>query len=247
MTNRIRIAATFFLLVLPVVSFASYTVIMKDGQRYRAKQKWTVSGGKAIVTLESGQTLSLDANLIDVKESEKVNAQGMGGARVIANPDSGAPATPTASPLGSITIKKPSSSPSGSTSAPTASSVKSTPGSAATGSTNLSNNVIQLFSDAYENVGFFDSKIVGNGPNRLHVTMTADNEDQVFKALSATAFMMTKVPNATGEKVDVIDLFLKTINGGSGGRFQMTQSDATDLAQDTQNKWKDYYIRKVIF
>jgi hypothetical protein len=247
MPNRIRFAAAFFLIFLPVVSFASYTVIMKDGQRYRAKQKWTVSGGKAIVTLESGQTLSLDPNLINVQESEKVNAQGLGGARVIANPDSGAPSAPTTSPLGSITIKKPSASPSSSAKTPAPSSVKSTASSAATGSTNLSNNVLQLFSDAYENVGFFDSAVVGNGPNRLHITMTAANEDQVFKALSATAFMMTKIPTATGEKVEVIDLFLKTINGGSGGRFQMTLSDATDLAQDTQNKWKDYYVRKVIF
>jgi len=247
MTNRIRFASAFFLLLLPVVSFASYTVIMKDGQRYRAKQKWTVTGGKAIVTLESGQTLSLDPNLINVQESEKVNSQGMDGARVIANPDSGAPVAPTTSPLGSITIKRPSSSTSSPATTPTPSNSKPTTASAASGSTNLSNNVIQLFSDAYENVGFFDSKIAGNGPNRLHITMTADNEDQVFKALSATAFMMTKIPTATGEKVEVIDLFLKTINGGSGGRFQMTQTDAADLAKDTQNKWKDYYIRKVIF
>lgn len=247
MTNRIRFAAAFFLVLMPVVSFASYTVIMKDGQRYRAKQKWTVSGTKAIVTLESGQTLSLDANLIDVKESEKVNAQGMGGARVIANPDSGAPAAAQSSPLGNITIRKPPASTPSTTSAAAPSGIKSTVNSAATGSTNLSKNVLQLFSNAYENVGFFDSKVVGNGPNRLHITMTADNEDQVFKALSATAFMMTKIPTATGERVETIDLFLRTINGGSGGRFQMTQADAADLAQDTQNKWKDYYVRKVIF
>ncbi|MBI2215187.1 MAG: hypothetical protein HYU52_16175 [Acidobacteria bacterium] len=246
MSKRFRFAAAFFLLVLPVLSFASYTVVMKDGQRYRAKQKWTVVGGKAIITLESGQTLSLDPKLINVPESEKVNAQGLGGARVLETSQEPAPAAPQASPLSGITIKKGPTQP---TTAPSAgASPSKAPGAgAATGSTNLSNNVIQLFSDAYENVGFFDSKIVGNGPNRLQITMTADNEDQVFKALSATAFMVTKIPSATGEKVEVIDLFLKTINGGSGGRFQMTQTDAADLAQDTQSKWKDYYVRKVIF
>jgi hypothetical protein len=247
MSNRIRFAAAFFLLAMPVLSFASYTVVMKDGQRYRAKQKWTVVGGKALVTLESGQTLSIDPNMINVAETEKVNSQGLGGARVIATPQDQAPTAPQASPLSSITIKKGGGSTPAVAPTPGASPSKAPMTGPATGTTNLSNNVIQLFSDAYENVGFFDSKIIGNGPNRLQVTMTADNEDQVFKALSATAFMMTKVPTATGEKVDVIDLFLKTINGGSGGRFQMTQSDAADLAQDTQNKWKDYYVRKVIF
>lgn len=246
MSNRIRFAAAFFLLVLPVLSFASYTVVMKDGQRYRAKQKWVVSGGKAIITLESGQTLSLDPKLINVEESEKVNSQGLGGARVIATSQDPAKSAPQASPLSSITIKK-GGSPAAAPPTPGASPSKAPSTGPATGSTNLSNNVIQLFSDAYENVGFFDSKIVGNGPNRLQVTMTADNEDQVYKALSATAFMMTKIPTATGEKVEVIDLFLRTINGGSGGRFQMTQTDAADLAHDTQNKWKDYYVRKVIF
>lgn len=246
MPNRIRFAAAFFLLAMPVLSFASYTVVMKDGQRYRAKQKWTMSGGKAILTLESGQTLSLDPNLINVAETDKVNAQGLGGARVIATSQEPQQQAPQASPLGSISIKKQGSTTTAPATAPPSTTKAAAP-TAATGSTNLSNNVMQLFSNAYENVGFFDSKIVGNGPNRLQITMTADNEDQVFKALSATAFMITKIPTATGEKVEVVDLFLKTINGGSAGRFQMSQTDAADLAQDTQNKWKDYYIRKVIF
>lgn len=245
MLNRIRLAVAFFLL-MPVLSFASYTVVMRDGQRYRAKAKWTVVNGKAIFTLENGQSMSLDPKLIDQAESEKVNAQALGGARVLAT--SQAPAEPktSASPLGSITIKPTS----GTTKPPAATSPSSTPTKAvgaATGSTNLSNNVVQIFSQAYENVGLFDAKVVGNGPNRLHITMTADNEDQVYKAISATAFMMTKVQGATQEKVETIDLFLTTINGGSGGKFQMSLADAADLAQDTQNKWKDYYIRKVIF
>lgn len=245
MLNRIRLAAAFFLL-MPVLSFASYTVVMRDGQRYRAKEKWTVANGKAIFTLENGQSMSLDPKLIDQTESEKVNAQSLGGARVLAT--SQAPTEPktSASPLGSITIKPTA----GTSKPPAATSPASAPTSAvgtATGATNLSNNVVQIFAQAYENVGLFDAKVIGNGSNRLHITMTADNEDQVYKALSATAFMMTKVQGATQEKVETIDLFLTTINGGSGGKFQMSLTDAADLAQDTQNKWKDYYIRKVIF
>ncbi|MGK2856704.1 MAG: hypothetical protein ACSLFQ_05800 [Thermoanaerobaculia bacterium] len=249
MPNRIRLAAAFFLL-MPVLSFASYTVVMRDGQRYRAKEKWTIVNGKAIFTLENGQSMSLDPKLIDQAESEKVNAQALGGARVLAT--SQAPNDPkpqSSSPLGSITIKPTAGTTTGTKTTAASSTKSGSPSVAgsATGSTNLSNNVVQLFSQAYENVGLFDSKVTGNGPNRLHITMTADNEDQVFKAISATAFMMTKVPGATQEKVEIIDLFLTTINGGSGGKFQMTQADAADLAQDTQSKWKDYYIRKVIF
>ncbi|MCM2313840.1 MAG: hypothetical protein NDJ92_01635 [Thermoanaerobaculia bacterium] len=249
MLNRIRLAVAFFLL-MPVLSFASYTVVMRDGQRYRAKEKWTIVNGKAIFTLENGQSMSLDPKLIDQAESEKVNAQALGGARVLATSQAPPPTKTSASPLGSITIKPATGSTAATTRTPAAASTRSVAPSAvstATGSTNLSNNVVQLFSQAYENVGLFDAKVVGNGANRLHITMTADNEDQVFKAISATAFMMTKVHGATQERVETIDLFLTTINGGSGGKFQMTLADATDLAEDTQNKWKDYFIRKVIF
>ncbi len=247
MLTRIRLAAAFFLL-MPVLSFASYTIVMRDGQRYRAKEKWKVVNGKASFTLENGQSMSLDPKLIDQAASEKVNTQSLGGARVIATSQAPVESKATPSPLGSITIKPAAGA--SSTKAPPPSTSAPPPSAAAgsaSGATNLSNNVVQLFSQAYENVGLFDAKVIGNGPNRLHITMTADNEDQVFKAISATAFMMTKVQGATQERVETIDLFLMTINGGSGGRFQMSQADATELAQDTQNKWKDYFIRKVIF
>jgi hypothetical protein len=219
---------------------------MRDGQRYRAKEKWTIVNGKAFFTLESGQQMSLDPKMIDQAETEKVNSQSLGGARVIATSQAPTQSKSQTSPLGNIGIKATPGSTSAKPTTPATASapVKMGP---ATGATNLSNDVIQLFAQAYENVGLFDAKVLGNGTNRLQITMTADNEDQVFKALSATAFMMTKVPGVTKEKVETIDLFLTTINGGSGGKFQMSLADATDLAQDTQNKWKDYYIRKVLF
>ena len=64
----------------------------------------------------------------------------------------------------------------------------------------------------------------------------------MFKALSATAFVFANVPSSyTG-----IDLFLRTVNGGSAGRFQMSREDAQAVATK-KIEWYDYYVRHVIF
>src|SRR6266849_11123151 len=65
-------------LLLSTQAFATYYVVLKDGTQYRAKAKWTVVNGKAIVALENGQTLQLDPTAIDVGKSEEVTKFGGG-------------------------------------------------------------------------------------------------------------------------------------------------------------------------
>ena len=64
-------------------AFALYIIVLKDGTRYKAKAKWTVSNGKALVTLENGQTLALNLNEIDVAKSEEVTKLGLGDVHVL--------------------------------------------------------------------------------------------------------------------------------------------------------------------
>lgn len=233
------LAFSAVLILVPSLAFASYTVVLKDGTRYRAKEKWRLSGGKAIVTLENGTSLSLDPKLIDEKESERVSKADYGGAKVI--PTAQQQTTqkkPQQSTLGSVTtLRRPE----------TASESKSPAQSGPTpGHTNLSNDVLMRFQQAYENIGLYDAKVVGAGTNAIRVEVTADNEDQVFKAISATSFLMTKIQDATSERVDLVELFMKTINGGSAGRFQMSAADATSIT-NKQITWQDYFISNVIF
>lgn len=227
------------LVLLPTVAFASYTVVLKDGTQYKAKEKWRVSAGKAIITLENGTTLSLDPKLIDEKESERASAAGLGGAKVLVTSQPAAAPPQQQSPLGSITtLRKPDAKPDGKT--------PGQGGQPAVGQTNLSNDVIQRFQQAYENVGLYDARVLGAGINTLRVELTADNEDQVFKAISATSFLMTKIPDATSERVELVELFMKTTTGGSAGRFQMTAASAAAITKK-QLTWQDYFIREVIF
>ena len=79
--KKILVAAVVLLTAFE--SYAAYVVVMKDGTRYRAKAKWTVVKGKATFVLENGQSVSVDANLIDAKKSDEVTRLGMGDVSVL--------------------------------------------------------------------------------------------------------------------------------------------------------------------
>jgi hypothetical protein len=230
-------------------SFASYIVVLKDGTQYKAKSKWTMQNGKALVTLETGQTLAIDPALIDAPKSEQTTKLGLGDARIVdLNPDmsvatgSAKPAKPS---LGSsIRLRQPGQPPTTNNPAP-AVAATSAPPPASGGA--LNSEVISKFERAYENVGIFEHKVTSPGPHTLHVELTADNEDKVFNALSATSFLMVRMPTVvTGAQVDLVELFMKTTTLGSSGRFQMTGADAVALDQKKMTI-PDYFVRKVIF
>jgi hypothetical protein len=63
--------------LVAVPAFAKYIVVLKDGTRYVAKAKPTVTNGKAIVQLETGGSLQVDPNDIDVAKSEQLTKIGM--------------------------------------------------------------------------------------------------------------------------------------------------------------------------
>ncbi|HVR42777.1 MAG TPA: hypothetical protein VMS56_04965 [Thermoanaerobaculia bacterium] len=218
-------------------AFAEYVVVLKDGRRYVAKEKWKVADGKAIIELTDGRRLQLDPALIDAAASEAATRSGLGDAKVLQTaPQSPPKSSQSTSSLGSLaTIRKPSRP----TKAPGTDAARPTrPVSAGP----LDPSVASKFTAAFENVGLFDAELVKSAPDRLRIDLTADNEESVFKAISATSFIFANVPS----DLAVVELFMRTITGGSAGRFQMTREEALALA-NKQMEWSDYYVRKVIF
>ena len=110
----------------------------------------------------------------------------------------------------------------------------------------LGNEVTSKFGRAYENVGLFDAVITSTEPARIRVELTADNEDKVFNAMTATAYLMVHLPVLNGTRIDMVELFMKTINGGSAGRFQMTQADAKSLDSKLLTP-PMYFVQKVLY
>ncbi|HEY2093589.1 MAG TPA: hypothetical protein VGJ81_17075 [Thermoanaerobaculia bacterium] len=230
-------------------AFASYIVVLKNGQTYKAKAKWTMQNGKAIVQLENGQTLAIDPTLIDVAKSEQTTNAGLGGAKILntVNNALSPAAQPQEAGLGSVVhIKRMTPPPPVPTAAPAPGAAAAAPAPSVGSNGNLSQEVLDKFARAYENVGLFEQKISSPSPGVVRADLTADSEDKVFNAISATSFLIVRNAGVPGADIKMVELFMKTTVGGSAGRFQMTREDAQalDAKQLTQ---QEYFVRRVIY
>lgn len=235
-----------FATLLSANAFATYIVVMKDGTRYNAKQKWTLVNGKALIVLETGQTMQVDPAFIDVPKSEQLTKMGITSAGIV-DLNTNLPGAPSNAPkqpsLGSsIKLRTPAQQ-----KAAAQQQAATTPAPAASsGSGGMSPAVIDKFERAYDNMSIFERKIVSTGAHSLRAELTVDTEDRVFNAISATSFLMVKNAGVEGAKIDSVELFMKTPTGGSAGRFQMSRADAEALTNRTLSQ-QDYFVRNVIY
>jgi hypothetical protein len=226
-------------------AFADYTVVLKDGTRYKAKQKYTIQNGKALIHLTSGQTMQVDPNLIDVAKSEQLTKLGVNANIVDLNtnqPAGVAPQRQEPSLGDQVRLRQRNAK----TPPPTPQPAASTPPPVSTGTGSLPARVLETFDKAYENVSIFEKKISSTGPRSLRAEVTVDNEDHVFNAISATSFLISRNAGMENVQIDMVELFMKTTTGGAAGRFQMTRADAEALTNRTISQ-QDYFVRKVIY
>jgi len=86
-----------------------------------------------------------------------------------------------------------------------------------------------------------------SGTNRsVRVELTADSEQKVFDAISATAFLIARNAGVEGIQIDMVELYMKTTTGGAAGRFQMNRADA-DSINAKAISIPDYFVHKVIY
>ncbi len=226
-------------LLLCSPAFATYFVVMKDGSQYRAKARPVVAKGVASFQLESGQYLRIDANLIDFGQSDQTTKLGGGEVLGVGQTQTAAPKQQAPS-IGSEFkihhLPNPNQPPVTDTTATVA---------PVTGPL-LSNEVLKKFEMAYENVGIYEHKLTATGLHSFRADLTADNEETVFNAISATSFLMVRNAGVPGTEIDEVELFLKMTNGGSAGRFQMNRADAQAI-DSKQITREDYFVRKVLF
>jgi hypothetical protein len=226
-------------LLLSTQAFATYFVVLKDGTQYRAKAKWTVVNGKAIIALENGQSLQLDPSAIDVARSEEVTKFGGGSVLAQQQQTQTAPTKQQTSALGAaFKLRKLPGDQAATTSAPP-------PVAPITGPV-LSNEVLNKFESAFENVGIFEHVLTGTSLHTLRADLTVDSEEKVFNALTATALLIMHNAGVPGAQIDMVELFMKTTVGQAAGRFQMNRADAQILDSKSMTP-QDYFVRKVIY
>lgn len=240
------LALSVFLLLAAAPSFAVYVVVLRDGTRYTAKAKWTVTNGKALILLENGQSLQLDPALIDVARSEQATKMGLTNASVIdldVKTSTAQRAAPKDTSLGS-TIKLRQKGAPRPEDSPSAATPSATPVPLASG--NLSAEVIDKFDRAFENVGIFEKKLTATGGRSLRAELSVDTEERVFNAISAASFLMVRNAGVSGAQIELVELYMKTTSGGAAGRFQMTRADAEAIDKRTISQ-HEYFVRKVIY
>lgn len=239
---------TLTLLVLTALvalpSFARYVVVLRDGTRYVAKQKWTVVNGKAIVQLENGQSLQLDPSLIDAPRSERDTKMGLTNANVIDLNPAASTAQPKQQPSLGDTIKLRRNTPA--PAQPAAPKQTTSTPAPISNPGQLPGEVLDKFGRAFENLGIFEKKLTSSGARSLRAEMTVDTEDRVFNAISATSYLMVRNAGVDGAQIDMVELFMRTTTGGSAGRFQMSREDAEALDKKKISQ-QEYFIRKVIY
>lgn len=233
---RRTIATLLLTLFIPTTLAAQYIVVLRDGKRYNAKARWQVVDGKALIRLENGTTLQLDPSLIDVAATEQVNKAGLGDATVIgtsAPPAQSGTRAPEQS-LGSVTRLREKNA------------ARPDAGTAAAAASAIPLNVLDRYRNAYDNLGYYDANIRATGPDTMRVELVAENEQQVFNALSATAYLMEKLPPTTKVDVREVELHLLTLRGGYAGRFRMDRQDSTELESKTVTP-QLWFVNNVIF
>ena len=217
----------------------AYWVVLKDGTKYEAVDKPVITGSRATIKLKNGQTIQVASEAIDLAKSEEVTR--LGGASLLGVEQRQTPSQQKASSLGSqIRLRRPEQQ-------PTTPTVAAPP--PITGPL-LGAEVIEKFERAYENVGIFEHKLTSTGAHVLRAELTTDNEDKVFNAISATAFLMVRNAGLNGVTIDEVDMFMKMTNGGAAGRFHLTRAEAEALyaggkAPD-RTKLQEYFVTKVL-
>jgi hypothetical protein len=240
-TSMRKLLIAFGALLLSTSALATYFVVLKDGSQLRARAKWTLSNGKAIIQLENGNTVQIDPNSIDGAKSEETTR--MGGASVLAVEQAPTVQKSQQSPLGAaFKLRKLP----GQQTPPPTDTANTAPPIVPSGGPPLSSEVLNKFERAYENVGIFEHKLTATGAHSLRAELTADSEDKVFNAISATSFLIVRNAGVTGAQVDLVELFMKTTTGGSSGRFQMGRDDA-NLIDGKAVTREEYFIRKVLY
>ncbi|HEX7150964.1 MAG TPA: hypothetical protein VF618_05710 [Thermoanaerobaculia bacterium] len=243
-----------FATVIASQAFATYVVILKDGTTYKAKAKWTVVNGKALVQLESGGSLQLDPSLIDVAKSEQMTKLGISNAKLLdLDPNMPNPQNKNQQPslgdqvrlrnLSGTAGQKPAAAPAPATTTPGTTTPAAT---LPAGGGTIDPEIVEKFDRAYDNVGIFEKKLISTSGRSLRAELVADSEDKVFNALSATSFLMVRNAGVTGAQIDLVEVYMKTTNGGAAGRFQMTRADAEAIDQKKMTL-QDYFVRKVIY
>jgi len=237
-----------------------YAVYLKDGSKVVAKEKYRLSGKRAIITLPNGTQTFLDAAQIDVARTEQQNRDDYGTAVVIeggeAKANGAAPAPPKERTLADLIESR-------KTQERELPASRREPKREAAGSLlktkagylDLSTLPIKPFAQldaAAELQQFFRGQGIeeieiyqGSEPDRPLVEVVANSEAGVFRSLTVAANALLRI-RETHPRVGALELLLSTPTKQRAGQFVLTPQMAADLVAKSADV-SVFYVNHVQF
>ncbi len=249
------------LLALAASPLLAYKIVLKDGSSMVAKEKYRISGGRAIITLPNGIQTFLQASQIDVAKTEEANKNDYGTAVVIEGaevkpvaPAAPAPRERTLADLIESRRGQPRELPSARREARRAAAAGAG-GKTRAGYLDLQTLPRRPFAQldvAAELQQFFRGKGIeevevyqGSEPDRPLLEVTASSEAGVFRALAVAANALLRIRD-THPGVGGLELLMATPAKERAGQFVVTPQDAADLVAKNV-EIASYFVNNVQF
>jgi len=232
--------------VLLTSSLFAYVVKLKDGTLVFARAPYTVKGTQAIITLENGNVTQIAMDKVDVPGTIQYNKENFGNVVAIDAPEEKPKQLPTApprsnNPLGDL-IKQRGTRMSLPTPGPAAAA--STSGTGAKSAEAAVDPVYQsAFTQVFEGAEISQFRVV-SARGKTRILVSADSEQAVFSALSASARALRDA-FARGRS-DSVEIVLTTSSGEPAGTFDMSPAQAK-LLVDKNVTVQEYFVKNVIF
>lgn len=228
---------------------AAYVIVLRNGSRVVAREKYEVQGNNAVFRLRSGTLTSLPVSQIDVEATEKLNARALGDAVPLDWVDVQEP-PPTPTPTPSITalghLRAGVAAPEGDAARPTP-----TPGIQYRADSYRDPQVEKVFSQSLEQVNlFFHRTSKGTNPAYLFVEVQVGSPAEVGKALQALTgvyhFLETGEAAGEGRSPERLEILLLNEAGREAGVFRLSPKDAAELATGEVTP-EEFFVQHVIF
>lgn len=238
-------------LLLTAPGFA-YTVFLKDGTQLIAREKYKISNGQAIMTLQNGAQVSYPANQIDAVRTEAANKSDYGAVVVLDDGEKAKNAPPPPPPpkkdsLSDLidqqraTLRKPETSRRPESVDRAARAAKVVPPSPYP-DLSLVGEVQEYFrSQGVSDVGVFR----GSGQMTPMVQVATGSEAAVFRAIAVAASALLEMRARHADSLAGIELRLES-SSGTESRFWLTPDNAKEL-MTKKTPISTFYVKYVEF
>lgn len=236
---------------------AAYTIYLKDGSRIMAREKYSVEGERAIITLESGTQTFLAFAEIDVERTDAANQSDLGGALVF---DDGKfvdrseveievdddPATlGDLIERGTATMRGTGRVDEAPASNPTIPGVRE-PGDDVRREALRNIELGAALKAAFIERGMPGASTFQGTESRPMVELQADSEASVFRNLEVAADVLLAIQEQHPGQCDVLEVLMLTANKQRAGEFALNAALARQIASKSV-ELSTFFVRNVRF